>query len=313
MELRTMLGLKRSKTLVRSKGPKYGVLSFGYQNFFAFEQQLQRSGSYDINLGDNAQSIAARSLLRELGVGDEQIVAVNRDALPRYSGPPCTLIMNAVFFQQSFPLPASIRPVFLGFQAGEQVIKDNIALFKLHEPIGCRDTATTERMRNNGVDAFTTGCITMSLPGRELEPADGRLLIVYGSDFPSSVLQYIPKDLSEGCEFIYHRLPVDEFPVSARTCQAAESYERVLLERYRATAKLVLTPLHHVAAPCIAMGIPVIVCRSESDERFSFLKDFTPIYTPETFAAIDWKPEPIDVSAVKSRIREVLCAAIGKA
>ncbi|WP_423414834.1 hypothetical protein RLW55_16730 [Hyphomicrobium sp. B1] len=313
MGLRTVLGLKRSKTLSRSKGPKYGVLSFGYQNFFAFEQQLQRSGSYDINLGDNAQSIAARSLLREFGIGDEQIVAVNRDTLPHYSGPPCTLIMNAVFFQQSFPLPASIRPVFLGFQASEQVIKDNIALFKLHQPIGCRDTATTERMRRYGVDAFTTGCITMSLPRREEEPADGCLLIVYGSDFPSSVLQYIPKDLSERCEFIYHRLPVAEFPVSAHTCQTAESYERVLLDRYRTTAKLVLTPLHHVAAPCMAMGIPVIVCRSDSDERFSFLKDFTPIYTPETFAAIDWKPEPIDVSAVKSRIREVLCAAIGKA
>jgi hypothetical protein len=139
MGLRTVLGLKRSISLSRTKGPKFGVLSFGYQNFFAFEEKLQRFGAYDINLGDNAQSIAARDLLRELGIGDERIITVNRDTLARYAGPPCTLIMNAVFFQQSFPLPASIRPIFLGFQADEQVIKDNIALFKSHQPIGCRD------------------------------------------------------------------------------------------------------------------------------------------------------------------------------
>lgn len=307
MGLRTALGLKGKKAVTRSgPGQKFGVLRFGYENFFAFDELRRRDGSYDVNLGDNAQSIAVRNLLRDIGVGDEQIITVNRDTLSKYAGPPCSLIMNAVFFQQSFPLPPTIRPIFIGFQADEHVISSNLGLFKLHEPIGCRDSATTERMKNHGIAAFTTGCVTLTFPPRVQEPEDGRVLIVYGSEFPSSVLQYIPKELSERCEFIYHRLPVDEFPVSVRTHQLAETYEKALLDRYRATAKLVLTPLHHVAAPCIAMGIPVIVCRSKNDDRFSFLEELTPIYTPDQFSSIDWHPDELDVSSSRNRIRELL-------
>lgn len=314
MGLRTALGLKGKNAATRSPpGHKFGVLRFGYENFFAFDELRRRDGSYDVNLGDNAQSIAVRNLLRDMGVGDEEILTVNRDTLSKYAGPPCSLIMNAVFFQQSFPLPPTIRPIFIGFQADEHVISSNLGLFKLHEPIGCRDRATTERMKNHGIAAFTTGCVTLTFPPRVQEPEHGRLLIVYGSEFPSSVLQYIPKELSERCEFIYHRLPVDEFPVSARTHQLAETYEKALLERYRTTATLVLTPLHHVAAPCMAMGIPVIVCRSKNDDRFSFLEELTPIYTPDQFSSIDWHPAELDVSGSRDRIRELLAMHVGVA
>ncbi|HET6390995.1 polysaccharide pyruvyl transferase family protein [Hyphomicrobium sp.] len=306
MGLRTALGLKGKKAASQSRpGHKFGVLRFGYEDFFSFDERRRLYGSYDVNLGDNAQSIAARNLLRDLGVGDEQIVTVNRDTLAKYKGPPCSLIMNAVFFKQSFPLPPAIRPIFIGFQADEHVISSNLALFKLHEPIGCRDVATTERMKAHGISAFTTGCVTLTFPPREQEPEQGRLLIVYGSEFPSSVLRYIPKELSEQCEFIYHRLPVDEFPVSERTHQLAETHEKALLDRYRRSAKLVLTPLHHVAAPCMAMEIPVIVCRSKNDDRFSFLEKLTRVYTPDQFSSIDWNPAKPDVSRIRDSIREL--------
>ncbi len=220
--------------------------------------------------------------------------------------------MNAVFFQQSFPLPTSVRPIFIGFRADADVIRRNTAFFKFHEPIGCRDTATTERMNGLGIDALTTGCATLALPRRAEEPERGRLLIVYGTEFPSSVLQHIPRTLAERCDLIYHRLPVNEFPVSPRTQLLAEAYERSLLDRYFMTASLVLTSLHHVAAPCMAMGIPVIVCRASKDDRFSFLEKLTPIYTPDEFATINWKPLPVDLSLVRDSIFRLLKERTGK-
>jgi len=306
MGLRTALGLKAAKFRKRSPDPKFGVLSFGYENFFAFDEKLQRDGSYDINLGDNAQSIAARQLWRELLVDDEQIITVNRDTLSTYSGPPCLLIMNAVFFQQSFPVPPAIHPIFVGFRADADVISHNVAYFKRHEPIGCRDVATTACMMSHGIDAFTSGCITLALPPRIKEPTDGRLLVVYGSEFPSSVLPHIPTSLSEHCQIIYHRLPVAEFPVSRRTQLLAEAYERYLLDIYRETAAIVLTSLHHVAAPCMAMGIPVILCRLAKDDRFSFLEELTPVYTPDQFSSINWSPLPVDLSVVRENIRNLI-------
>ncbi len=310
MGIRSALGLKQARLPLWRRSQKFGVLHFGYENFSPLNQSLRDYGAYDVNLGDNAQSIAGRLLFNELNIDDDRIISVNRDTLPAYAGPPCSLLMNAVFFKWCFPLPPAIRPIFAGFQASENVIRENIAIFKLHEPIGCRDTATTEIMLAHGIRAFTTGCVTLALPRRDQTPAEHKLLIVYGKDFPSQVLRCIPPKLLDNCELIYHRFPVSEHPLSPKSCLAVEAYEKSLLDRYRRTATVVLTSLHHVAAPCLAMGIPVIVCRKQIDKRFSFLRELIPIYTPEQFESIDWRPSQVDVSRVRENFKTVLADAV---
>lgn len=291
-------------------GLKFGVLSFGYDGFSWFEDQLAKTGAYTVNLGDNAQSIAMRDVYRRLGVGDDQIVSVNRDTIPAYAGPPCILVMNGVFPKHSFPIPANITPVFVGFHAKADVINDNLDTFKRFEPVGCRDIATTRRMTAAGIRAFTTGCVTLTLAPREAAPPRTRLLIVYGSEFPASILRHIPRDLSDTAELIYHRHPVGLYPLTPERCSEIERYENSLLQRYRRDATLILTPLHHVATPCMAMGIPVIISRFANDDRFSFLETLMPIYTPERFAKIDWRPRPVDVSRVRSDLLSTIGSAI---
>ena len=79
---------------------KVGVLGFGYAGFDSFKEQLDRTGHYTVNLGDNAQTIAARALLLKLGVRAEDIITVDRDTLPSYDGEPVALIMNGVFLRK---------------------------------------------------------------------------------------------------------------------------------------------------------------------------------------------------------------------
>ena len=282
-----------------------GVLTFGYDDSIRLQDTFNRKGFYSINLGDNAQSIAIRHTYRQLGFSQDLLVPINRDTLASYSGDRAYLIMNGVFNDTSFPLPPTILPKFVGFHAKESVIREHIETFRRFQPIGCRDEATTSVMHRLGIQAHTTGCLTLTLPRRSASPTAPKLLVVYGSGkgrLPSTVLRYIPADLAEAMEFIFHRLPMTNFPPTAQQCAEAERYEQALLNQYRTEATLVLTPLHHVASPCMAMGIPVIVCRHKSDPRFSFLQKLIPIHLPGDMERIDWDPAPLDLTSVRDNL-----------
>jgi hypothetical protein len=282
-----------------------GVLTFGYEDSTGFRDALDSRGYYSINLGDNAQSIAIRHAYKQLGFSEELLVPINRDTLPSYRGERTYLFMNGVFKSASFPLPPNILPIFVGFHASESVIREHSETFRRFHPIGCRDEATTRLMRSLGIQAHTTGCLTLTLPRRSISPTAPRLLVVYGNwsgRLPPSVLRYIPDDLAETSEFIFHRLPLTNFPPTPQQCAEAERYEQALLDHYRTEATLVLTPLHHVASPCLAMGIPVIACRRKCDPRFSFLQSLIPIYLPDDFERIDWDPAPVDLTSVRDNI-----------
>lgn len=289
---------------------KFGVLTFGYDTFSFFNANLKKNGYYDTNLGDNAQSIAARNIYRHFGIPDDQIIPVNRDLLPQYTGEDVALIMNGVFFKQSFPLPSSIKPIFIGFHASEAVISEQLALLKQHEPIGCRDDWTTSILQKFGIRAYTSGCLTLTLlPRRAQELKSEKLLIVYGSGagrVPIDVFKHIPKHLSGTVDLIYHRLIHSQFPMTDEMIDQAEKIEEAMFRRYRNEATLVLTSLHHVAAPCMSFGIPVIICRERNDVRFSTLEKLTKIYLPETLSNIDWHPAPVDISAIRSTLFKIV-------
>ena len=284
---------------------KCGVLTFGYDDAPLFRDTLQRKGYYSINLGDNAQSIAIRHAYRQLGFAEDLLVSINRDTLSGYRGEPTYLIMNGVFGLNSFPLPQNIIPIFVGFHADELTISQHADCFRRHQPIGCRDEATAELLRGRGIEAQTTGCLTLTLPRRTTEPAEPKLMVVYGTmkgRLPGSVLRHIPPDLADTVEFIFHRLPLTNFPPSAEQRADAEKYEQALLDHFRTEATLVLTPLHHVASPCMAMGIPVIVCRRKLDPRFTFLQNLIPIYLPKQFKNIDWNPKAPDLTSIRNNL-----------
>jgi hypothetical protein len=284
---------------------KAGVLTFGYDHFVRMEAQAQSPGFYTINLGDNMQSLAIRHVLAEAKVPVEQTLPVNRDAMRDYSGEPVALLMNGCFYDHCFPIPPAIKPVFIGFQAAEKVIQNNLEELKRHAPIGCRDTHTTTLLNKYGVEAFTTGCLTLALPRRAAAPAKGRVFLVFGTGagaFPAAVLRHMPQDLLSTAEFVYQRMVVTSHPRTGREMAEAEHYAHHLLKTYRAEASLVVTPLHHAATPCIAAGVPVVLCRARDDTRFSFLSSLMPIYGVDRLQEIDWRPEPVDIDVIRANL-----------
>ncbi len=287
---------------------KYGYLEFRYGKRTGGPPESRVRRDISINIGDNIQSLAVRNLFRRIGIADEQMVGIDRDDLAGYAGEPVVLLMNGCFYKRCFPLPERITPMFFGFNTdSDSVIKDNRALFEKHAPIGCRDTATMELMTAHGIPAYVSGCATLTLDRRAAAPERGVTIISHGSgsgEFPGSLLEFIPPPLIEGANFVFQRHTAAGAPLDDLEVATADGIASSLLEKYRETASLVTTPLLHVASPCLGMGIPVILARKQADNRFTAIDRLVPVYTPETFASVDWYPQALDLEDLKLKMAE---------
>jgi hypothetical protein len=289
---------------------KIGYLEFRYNNRSHFD--LRNGGTPDvtINIGDNIQSLAVRSLCSRLGIDEDHLIAVNRDDIANYDGEPVKLLMNGCFYRHCFPLPPSITPLFFGFNTNSvKVVRENKELFRKHAPIGCRDCATRDMFLSQGIPAYVTGCLTLTLEKQAQPPADGKVVISFGSgsgEFPGSLLQHIPGSLLEGATFIYQREPVLVRPLGDAEIEMADQTALRRLNTYRNEARLVITPLLHVASPCMALGIPVILARKNLDARFTALNKLTPVHTPENFRSINWSPQVVELESIKKVMANIV-------
>ncbi|MDF2944244.1 MAG: polysaccharide pyruvyl transferase family protein [Herbinix sp.] len=255
------------------------------------------------NIGDNMQTYAVDNFYRRMGINEADIIDINDTEMEFYDGEYVIVPMAGYFshyrrFNQ-IPTSTKIIPFFISFEFSVEECDKLIGYFKKHDPIGCRDEATMKLLRRKGIEAYLSGCLTITLPKRKLEPIVTKVFFV---DIPESLEQYIPKPLKENCEYIKHEIPIKEYPMTEEDRIRIDNYAKSLLERYEKEATLVVTSRLHAASPCAALGIPVIIVGDNIDERFAWLDKYLPMYTKEDFASIDWNPKPIEIEEVKDKI-----------
>jgi hypothetical protein len=165
------------------------------------------------NIGDDVQAFAILSHLSGVNA------FVDRDRLDTYQAEiPHVCVFNSWFqiptkrpfrlghrlagrAEFRYPVPSrSVRPIFFGFCLGRPELlssewRDYLAE---HAPIGCRDIATTERLRAAGIDAFWTGCLTM-FAGRRFAPIpnEEREDIVFVDVDAQTEQRFIPKEIGQ--------------------------------------------------------------------------------------------------------------------
>lgn len=117
-----------------------------------------------LNIGDYIQALAVRQFLPTMDG------FIERERLDEYDGEEVGVIMNGWFMHEQIHWPPSpkIRPLFVGFHVN--ILAENgiyspegITYLKKHEPIGCRDKYTMENLLKHGINAYFSGCITLSL------------------------------------------------------------------------------------------------------------------------------------------------------
>ena len=197
------------------------------------------------NIGDDIQTLAVAQHI------NQEYSLVDRDFLHRYVGEPCAVVMNGWFTHQpqNWPPAPAITPIFLGFHLNPKVASEfekHKAYFERFAPIGCRDQATADIIKSWGVDAYVSGCATMTFPARKNEPAEPKVILV-----DQNRHHFVGLERRLAIK-VGHILP---FPIESKVrLEAAEN----LLDFYRLNAGLVVSSRIHSAMPCAAMGIPVV-------------------------------------------------------
>jgi hypothetical protein len=190
-----------------------------------------------------------------------------------------------------------IQPLFVSLHISNpgDVTQESIDYLKKYAPIGCRDLATRDFLLSKGVDAYFTGCLTLTLGQTYAVPESERTNNVYFVDMDEAnfvnAWKYklfnktlVPKKLcARAKEIIRERFPdSDKFRYVHRTHVwfkdfISEKRRFALAHQYcqdYAEARLVVTRRIHCALPAAGMGTPaLLVMLNPKDSRFGELRE----------------------------------------
>ena len=238
------------------------------------------------NLGDDVQTIAQMQFIPK---GVDTII-VDREHLDKEKRK-CNVIMNGWWMHndKNFPPHRNVNPLYIAFHIEKQGLVSPKAIkhYKKYEPIGCRDLHTMKLLKKNAVDAYFSGCLTLTLKNPFTNPKRDKIYIVdahlsskvtypWGSN--DLLQKLVPKHIRDQAEYIEHEIPesIDKDDMYARQKYVEEN----LLKKY-AQAKLVITSRLHCALPCVAYNTPAIVLFSglHTDNRYGGLKNYVHGYS----------------------------------
>lgn len=233
--------------------------------------------SCTINLGDEVQSIAASHNATNVDY------YLDRDYLNTYSNEDeISLIANGWYMAkpENWPPSENIKPLFISFHLSNANNSSKILLqganlnyFKQHAPIGCRDFNTLKLFEDAGVDAYYSGCVTLTLKNK-FNKRNEKILSVdcfYQLGKPLQERLYaslFPKGIIDNVTFIEQDRP--DIVDSKERFATAQNFLDEL-----AQAKLVITSRIHTALPCLAFGTPVVFVNVgfHDQDRFNGLID----------------------------------------
>ena len=232
------------------------------------------------NIGDDIQSYAARRFLPKT---DYVLDRENLDTFGENSNiaEPVAVIMNGWYMHSKFNWPPSekIRPLWVSVHIGNTDywgIGDRFLngmggeYLKHWAPIGARDNSTLQMLKEKGIDAYLSGCMTLTLDLSEKEPRGTEVCLVDVDPESTNLIKqlYPEADITE----ITHNVPEG---YNKRTPEERFQLAEELLKRYQ-RACCVVTSRLHCALPCLALGTPVLLIyedeyQSRMDTFLSFL------------------------------------------
>lgn len=282
------------------------------------------------DIGDNAQVYALDHIYERMGIPKDDIIYFNRENIEETIEKDCRYVLPLVIADiayydlieylierrhedQFIFLPLSLGQTRYTFGNTDRLAKFRNVINLFQMPIGCRDYDSASMYKDLGYCAYVNGCITNTLPKRK----DGHYDTVYLIDIPPSFLEYLPQDLKDNAVCLTQ---------SVNSSLSGPEQQRVCAERYdllRDTASLVITCRYHIATPCCAMGIPVIMVENcdekhhwTTDVRFHAMNPGISFYTKEQWVEIDFSPDanrPTDYEDVKSEMIELAISRIRNA
>jgi len=258
---------------------QYGLLRYAYTT--------RGYWYWGINIGDYVQSLAARQFLPGVDT------LVERDSVADYQGDRVRVILNGWWDIFAGNIPSKqIDPLYVSVHINNPKYVPPAAIehMKEHAPIGCRDYSTMNFLKEQGVDAYFSGCLTLTLGKTYAVPPEERTNTIYWVDFDKNILVnyakskmirsvgLTPQTVRRHLDGVVNTLLPDHAQYrhvyrTHRMPLSLSDEDRFRLAdlylRDYARAKLVITTKIHCALPCAGMGVPVIlVVTNPNDPRF---------------------------------------------
>lgn len=258
----------------------------------AYIDQFDKVPHKGKNLGDYVQTLAAKQFL------PNDAIPINRERMDEYSGERVKVIMASWFMSEPnhFPYSDDIDPLFISSHYTERSLeealkrKESVDYFKKYQPIGCRDAYTMKVFKKFGIDAYFSGCLTLTL-GQSIKKttdSDEILMVdvMYEYKTVKDVIQdllYSPKELISRClreKYFFKKMLSNtskkkrmlkrlfsndildnaKYITQLHVHTKEDNYLEITKQYLQrlCNAKFVITSRIHCALPCLAMGTPVI-------------------------------------------------------
>jgi hypothetical protein len=234
--------------------------------------------AYSNNIGDDIQTLAALRFAPDAAIVHRKKIGLERRVLK--------IIGNAWWTEADAINPRpdqDMLPISMHIAPGAD---ESLYNYLRGKTVGARDRATLRELQARGIDAYFSGCLTLTLPRYTGKRTGG---VVFTDNIPQ---EWIP----DGARYSKHvdndwiNLPIEDKLELAR--QKLELY---------ANAELVITGRLHAALPCIALGTPVLLnTQVDFDKhRFEGLTEY--LHTEfRGHEPSDYPPKPRPVKLIKA-------------
>lgn len=267
-------------------------IKFAYLN--SSMTQFGESNVWHVNIGDYIQFYAIREFLKFIGIEEERILGLSIEQLREWDKEDIILVETGCFLVHD--LSPKVHVVYIGWTdfGFHNQTEDELYFLRNQEVIGCRDEYADSYLKALGINSYMNGCLTITMQKKESKLGKN----IYIVDAPVEVLEEMPEELKSKAIIKTHEYYFDGRPSDEKIKELVETQYR----EYYDNAQLVITSRLHLAAPCVAWGIPVILVRKTPFITFSWLDKYIPIYTPETYGQIDWSPSVLNIEREKKMI-----------
>ena len=138
----------------------------------------------------------------------------------------------------------------------EDIIDTGLTLNYLKQcgPVGCRDKATAEWLNQNGVPAYFSGCLTLTLQKNPLIKKGNYIL---GVDLP----KHIVKEIKSRTDIPFYNISRKLMPLET---DKRFKLAQLMLYIYQ-SARCIVTSRLHVAMPSLALETPVLMLDTKDD------------------------------------------------
>jgi len=249
-----------------------------------------------LNYGDDIQTIAAARLLPKVDYFLDREHLNNPNSSEKVK-----LITNGWFMDhpENWPPSENINPLFISFHITHHnnsikllTDKKYFDYYKKHEPIGCRDYHTVELFKNIGIQAYFSGCLTMTLQNTKDFERNEEIIFVdaINGKLPKRMRdkifnKLVPNSIKDHIVFESH------FHSDIHSTEFRFRRAEQLLDRY-AKAHLIVTSRIHVALPALALGTPVLFLdlgfnTAEERNRFGGLIEYFNVLDEDIFPFTD--------------------------